>query len=141
MHLELAIFSIFTFPSSYKGRRCRREPPSHASGTSRALSRQRERHGGELRYRSWTSGMLAAQRFADRAPPFSTLSVLSSCLLGFFYTSHLPKTTAKVHVPKGESLSQRVPASVLSLHASVNNAENADDGAHNFAQCLRCCLR
>jgi len=83
--------------------------------------------------------MLAARHFADRATiqHAKCFVILPSRL---FFISLTCKTTAKVHVPRGKTR-PKVLTSVLPLHAFVNSAENADNGAHNFAQCLQYRLR
>lgn len=80
MHFGIALLNFRVAVFVYVARRCRQAQTTPArSGTSRALNRQC--HGGKFGYRSWTSGMLATQRFADRTPPFSALNILLSLLV------------------------------------------------------------
>lgn len=67
-----------------------RAPSRRASGTSRALNRQREYHGGKIRISILDrSGMLAARRFADRTPPFGILSAFVIARRFFFFATPL----------------------------------------------------
>lgn len=79
-------FGVVLPPSSCETRRCG-QTLSRASGTSRSLNRQWKYHGGKFRYRSWTSGMLAARRFADRTPSFGILSAF--VIAWRFFVHHL----------------------------------------------------
>lgn len=72
MHFRIALLDFRA--AAFVPRNAQMQTPSRrASGTSRSLNRQRY-HGGKFGYRSWTSGMLAARRFADHTPPFGILS-------------------------------------------------------------------
>lgn len=140
MHFGLAISSISAFSSSYKARRCRqaRTTPAYQWNKSRPEQTASWRRVGISIVDQWDAGRPTFRRSRATIQHTKCFVILPSWL---FFTPLTCKITAKVHVPKGESLSQGVLASVLSSHAFVNSAENEDNGAHNFAQCLQCRLR
>jgi len=111
-------FGVALPPSSCETRRCRQTPFRRASGTSRSLNRQWKYHGGKFRYRSWTSGMLAARRFADRTPPFGILSAfVIACR---FFVHHLTvRLLPRYTCQRAPKISHGVYSSVPYFHTRL----------------------